>query len=84
MKRRTFISLPALSAAASEGWSWERWREISGESRPVVSSDQTGRPDLSDLLQREGRKITSPAEWPAQRSAIARLVEVFLYVHLSN
>ncbi len=78
MQRRTFISLPALSAAASEGWSWERWREISGESRPVVSSDQTGRPDLSDLLQREGRKIASAAEWPAQRSAIARLVEVFL------
>jgi dienelactone hydrolase len=78
MHRRTFISLPALSAAAGPGWSWERWREISGESRPTISSDQTGRADLNDLLAHEGRQIASAAAWPARRAHISRLVEAFV------
>jgi len=78
MQRRTFLSLPALPLPAAEGWSWERWRTISGEGRPAISTEQTGRADLCGLLGRQGRTFASPAAWAGQRAQIAQVLEVFL------
>jgi dienelactone hydrolase len=59
-------------------WSWARWREISQETRPEVTSDQTGQAGLADLLQHEGRKITTPEGWEPRRAYIGGLLEAFL------
>lgn len=86
MERRTFLALPTLAAQPQRSsqsfgyveWSWERWCEITGETRPRVSSDQTGRADLVDLLTHEGRKITSPQQWEARRAYILGLIRAIL------
>jgi dienelactone hydrolase len=75
MNRRTFMALPGLALAArphaagqrtppkSEfdyvDWSWQRWREITGEARPVVTSAQSGKAELIDLAgaQTETRRV---------------------------
>ena len=31
-------------------WSWDRWREMTGEKRPSVTSSQSGRAQLVELL----------------------------------
>lgn len=86
MERRTFLSIPALAAQPQPSsqsfgyvdWSWERWREITGESRPRLTSDQTGRADLVDLLTHEGRRITSAQQWEARRAYILDLIRAIL------
>jgi len=77
MQRRTFLTLPAFTLSAAEDWSWERWRSISGESRPVITTFQTGRADLCDLLSHQ-RQPVAPAAWPEQRARIAQVLDVFL------
>jgi len=58
-------------------WSWERWREITGETRPHLITEQTGKAELIDLLTHRGSPITRPEQWNAQREAIKRVLEVF-------
>ena len=51
--RRGLLALPALAAAQRSGyvaWSWERWREMTGEERPRVTSAQSGNAQLSELV----------------------------------
>jgi len=75
MNRRTFLALPGLALAArprvaaqralpkSEfdyvDWSWQRWRDITGEARPAVASAQSGKAELIDLAgaQTETRRV---------------------------
>lgn len=86
MQRRSFLSLSALASqtrAPQEKfgyvtWSWERWREITGETRPRIASDQTGKAGLADLLTQQGRKLTTAAEWEARRGEIGGIVRAIL------
>ena len=88
MNRRTFMALPGLALAPraravrqralpkSEfdyvDWSWERWRAITGEARPVVTSEQSGRAELIDL-------VGADRDTSAARSAtFRRVMNVFL------
>ena len=59
-------------------WRWERWRKITGATRPRIGAEQTGKAELIDLLARSGEKITTPEQWQAQRHAIKRVLQVFL------
>jgi dienelactone hydrolase len=59
-------------------WRWERWRQITGATRPRVVTEQTGQSELTDLRIRSGEKITTPEQWQAQRNAIKRVLQVFL------
>jgi dienelactone hydrolase len=61
MNRRSFLAGATLAQAALAqkpptkmelgyvDWSWERWREITGESRPAIRSGQSGKADLLPL-----------------------------------
>lgn len=57
-------------------WSWRRWREITRETRPTVTSDQTGRADLSSLVGAD--RSPSGAEWQKQRDGVRSLFRAFL------
>lgn len=59
-------------------WRWERWRQITGATRPRLITQQSGQAELADPLIRSGAKITTPEQWPAQRNAIKRVLQVFL------
>ncbi|MGE0132851.1 MAG: alpha/beta hydrolase family protein [Blastocatellales bacterium] len=92
MERRDFLQLTGMTLAASAraqrplpkseydyvDWRWERWRRITGATRPRPVTDQTGKAELTDLLIRAGEKITTPGEWQSQRDAIKRVLQVFL------
>jgi dienelactone hydrolase len=58
---------PALAMAQPSGyaaWSWERWREITGEARPRLETAQSGKAGL--------------VEPPADRAELRGVLEVFL------
>lgn len=90
MHRRSFLTLagaaqltaqpgaqPPSRPAVRSGyvdWSWQRWREITGESRPAVTSEQTGQAALADLVTKD---MTAP-QWDAKRAEIRRILDVFL------
>lgn len=87
MTRRVFSTLTASAAWAQRrppapsgyvDWSWERWRAITRESRPVLRSDQSGRAGLADLLRFQDREIASPEEWQARRNQLRSLVDAIL------
>lgn len=59
-------------------WSWERWRKITGATRPRLVTEQTGQAELIDPLLRSGKKITTPEQWQAQRNTIKNVLHVFL------
>jgi dienelactone hydrolase len=59
-------------------WSWKRWRKITGAARPRLVTEQSGKAELTDLLIRSGEKITAAEQWPSQREAIKRVLQVFL------
>jgi dienelactone hydrolase len=59
-------------------WRWQRWHEISGESRPRIQTGQSHKADLADLLQVHGSEITASDEWNAQRDLIKRQTSVIL------
>jgi dienelactone hydrolase len=59
-------------------WSWRRWREISGESRPRIKTGQSHKADLVDLRHFQGNTVTSPEGWNAQRKLIQRQLAVIL------
>jgi dienelactone hydrolase len=59
-------------------WSWDRWRRITHLGRARITTEQTGKSELIDLLTVSGRKITTPEQWQSQRNAIRRVLTVFL------
>lgn len=58
-------------------WSWEKWRTITKAVRPRVSSEQSGKAELIDLLVNGNRKITAQ-EWKARRAEIKSRLRSFL------
>jgi hypothetical protein len=58
-------------------WSWEKWRTITKAVRPRVSSEQSGKAELIDLLVNGNRKITAQ-EWKARRAEIKSRLGSFL------
>ena len=62
-------------------WSWEKWRAITGSTRPSrITSAQAGKAELVDLLGSETTKITTRAQWEKERIAIKDRLNVFLGV----
>src|SRR6266566_4291243 len=59
-------------------WSWERWREITGQTRPNVRGDQSGKPELIYLHEQGGKQFTTSSEWDARRQSIQGLFSEFL------
>lgn len=59
-------------------WSWERWRRITRTIRPRVTSDQSGKAELVDLLTSGARKIATRAAWQERCDATKNLLQVFL------
>ena len=59
-------------------WSWGKWRSITKAVRPRVSSEQTGKAELIDLLAKGNEKITTPQGWEGRREEIKNLLAVFL------
>jgi hypothetical protein len=59
-------------------WSWEKWRRITGLTRPRISGAQAGKAELVDLLVYGNQKITTPQAWAARRDEIKRVLTDFL------
>ncbi len=59
-------------------WSWEKWRKITNAVRPRVSSEQTGKAELIDLLASGKEKITTLQQWQTRRFEIENRLRVFL------
>lgn len=89
LSRRSLLLAPAAGSAAQAprpvvrsgylDWSWERWREITRESRPTIVSDQSGKAFLCDLLvDAAGKKIESAEEWARRRAQLRSVLDVFL------
>ena len=58
-------------------WSWQRWRKITGQSRPRITGEQSGKAELIYLHEDKGRTLT-PEEWQARRGDLKRLLVEFL------
>jgi Glucuronyl esterase, fungi len=59
-------------------WSWQRWREITKQSRPQIKGEQTGLAELVDLLNVRGEKITTSEQWEARRAATLKVLSQIL------
>lgn len=59
-------------------WSWGKWREITKAERPRVSSEQSGKAELIDLLASGSQKITTVEAWQARRDVIKNRLKAFL------
>ena len=59
-------------------WSWEKWRKITRAARPRLTSEQAGKAELIDLLDGNGKKITSRQQWQTKREEIKKRLNVFL------
>jgi dienelactone hydrolase len=59
-------------------WSWERWRKMTKAARPHLTGAQAGKAELIDLLDRDGKKITTLQQWQAKREEIKMRLKVFL------
>jgi dienelactone hydrolase len=98
MNRREFLEMPGLALTAAPlirhqrplprsefdyvDWTWLRWREATGESRPSVPSDQTGQADLVELGA--GSPSLTEKAWQTRRAACRRILDVFLGAPPSN
>lgn len=68
--RRSLLHAPAAALLRQAGypvWNWDRWRQITGDERPSLTTAQSGRAQLLDI---------SPD--PAQRAGIRRTLDLFL------
>jgi dienelactone hydrolase len=79
MRRRDLLAGAAIAAAPKSeydyvDWSWERWRKLTGETRPRVASEQSGKAELSELVRKDG----TLADWSKRREGIERVLSVFL------
>jgi hypothetical protein len=59
-------------------WSWRRWREITGERRPLLKTEQTGKAELVELLTGRGGRITSRGQWDTHRARIRKTINGIL------
>jgi len=59
-------------------WSWEKWRRITRATRPRVSSAQSGKAELIDLLVDGSEKITTTQAWQARRAEIKSRLQIIL------
>lgn len=59
-------------------WSWEKWRRMTGQTRPRVQGEQANKAELIDLLAPGNQKITTRPAWATRREEIRRLLTVFL------
>ncbi|MBI4893326.1 MAG: prolyl oligopeptidase family serine peptidase, partial [Acidobacteria bacterium] len=66
---------PILQPLGYEVWSWQRWREITGEQRPSLKTAQSVRADLVELLPKE--RISS-TDWKARTAEIRKTLDVFV------
>jgi dienelactone hydrolase len=92
MNRREFLEMPGLALAAAPlirrqrplpksefdyvDWTWQRWREVTGESRPSTASDQTGHAELVELGDRS--PFLTGKAWTTRRAADRSILDVFL------
>ncbi len=59
-------------------WSWEKWREVTGQPPPRVRGEQSGKAELTDLLVSGNNRIATPQAWETRRKEIKSLLKVFL------
>lgn len=59
-------------------WSWQKWRSITQAARSRVSSAQSGKAELIDLLDKGNQKITTGTAWQTSRKEIKNRLRVFL------
>ena len=61
-------------------WSWAKWRKITGRVRPRISSEQTGKAELIDLLGDASlkNKIATPQAWQTRRAEIKTVITTIL------
>lgn len=58
-------------------WSWQRWRQITGQTRPRTTGEQSGKAELIYLHERQGKMLTAE-EWRAHRESLKRILTEFL------
>ena len=60
-------------------WSWQRWRRISGESKPRVVGEQSRKAELVYPIDvKAGRANPSADLWNARRQSLKQLIGTFL------
>lgn len=59
-------------------WSWQRWRQITGQSRPQITGEQTGKAELILLHEQQGHPLKTAEEWKARRESFKRILLEFL------
>jgi hypothetical protein len=59
-------------------WSWGKWRSITRAFRLQVSSEQSGKAELVDLLASGNEKITTPQGWNKRREDINNRLRIIL------
>lgn len=64
-----------LQRSGYVNWSWERWKQITGETAPQITTEQTGRAQLSELA---GKNITTVAAWAERRAEFRKVIDLFL------
>jgi dienelactone hydrolase len=57
-------------------WSWTRWRDITHSRRPSITSPQSGRAELLDLLNPASASAAPP--WRERQQAIGAMLAAFL------
>ncbi|MFB3905543.1 MAG: alpha/beta hydrolase family protein [Acidobacteriota bacterium] len=59
-------------------WSWENWLTITGEKRPQIVTEQTGKAELTNLLEAGGRPISTTGAWESNVSRLRAVLDMFL------
>jgi dienelactone hydrolase len=59
-------------------WSWQRWREITGEKRPSIVGEQSGKAELIHFFDDKGRVISKSGNWKDRRESIQLVLAEFL------
>jgi cephalosporin-C deacetylase-like acetyl esterase len=86
--RRNFVEVALATAGAAQvkhqpkkstkgefgyvDWSWDRWHTITGDGRPSMTGEQSGKGELIDLAPKNQK------DWPARRNAFVALLAPFL------
>lgn len=67
-----------LSSRAWEGHDWKQWRAVSTWHKPELRTAQTDRSNLVSVLGEGSKRVSSPADWEAQRKQIAVTIQQIL------
>ncbi len=59
-------------------WSWERWQKITGQARPRITGEQSGKAELIHFFDERGDLLSKSGGWDARRQSIRRLLAPFL------